>query len=113
MPQRSGAFRHFVTIQEATITRSAMGAEVKTWGELDQVWADIRPGSGREDVSAQQDWSTVAHIVRIRFRTDVTPKMRIIFGSRLFEIQAVVDPTGRREVIDLISTEELDTITAA
>lgn len=111
MPQRAGLFRHYMTIQEASISRSAMGTEIKTWGTLAQVWAEIRPIRGGEAVEAQQDWSTVQCRIRIRHRTDVTPQMRIVYGSRLFEILAVTDPAERREILELTCTEQLDRIT--
>ena len=113
MPVRSGRMRHYVTIQYQVVTRAADGSEVIVWTELDTAWAELRPTGGREAFTAQQDWSTVGQIIQIRFRTDVTPKMRVVLGSRIFRIEAVVDPTERRETLDLRCIELLDTITAA
>lgn len=113
MPLRSGHMRHYVTIQQQSVVRAADGSETITWIELDKVYAWLRPSGGRESFIAQQDWSTVGYMISIRFRTDVTPKMRVLFGSRIFRIEAVVDPTGRREALDLRCIELLDTVTAA
>lgn len=58
------------------------------WGTLELVGHAQRIRGGRADAVA-------SHRIRIAYRTDVTPAMRLASGPRRFVIRAVVDPDGR------------------
>lgn len=94
---RAGQLRHRVTIQQATETQDSYGAVVQSWSTLANVWASIEARTGRETFTAAQVYATADHIITIRHRSDVTPKMRITYGARTFGIEGAVDPDGRKK----------------
>jgi SPP1 family predicted phage head-tail adaptor len=101
-----GKLRHRVTIQNVTITRNTRGAEVLTWSNLATVYADIRTVGGQEQVLASQlEVATLLHTVTIRYRSDITPKMRLAWGNRLFEVEAIIERDNRMRMLDLSCRE--------
>jgi len=89
MAPRLGALRHRVTIEAPTRTADEGGGAVIAWQAVASVWAEIQPKSGREVFESDQLGGRVTHDVRLRFRDDVTAKMRILNAGRLFDIRYV------------------------
>lgn len=108
MALNAGDLDQRVTLQQAVETRDSGGGVEVTWQNLTTnptVWAQVRPLSGREAYRARQVIATATHSVRIRNRSDVTPKMRVVHGSKVLNIEAVQDPDTRHEETVLICTE--------
>lgn len=106
---QSGRLRERVTIQAESVTRDASGEELLTWAEVATVWASVTPGASNERflASAGQRVAEVTHTVRLRFKTGLTPKMRLIWEStRILEIISVIDPDMRNRTIVLLCSEE-------
>src|SRR4051812_27479790 len=61
---RAGLMRERVTLLSKSVTRDAIGGEVITWVEEDDVWADVEQLTGREYFGAQQ----IESEAEIRFR---------------------------------------------
>lgn len=106
---QSGRLRERVTIQTETVTRDASGEELRTWAEVATVWASVTPGASSERflASAGQRVAEVTHTVRIRFRSGLTPKMRLVWETtRILEIISVIDPDMRNSTTVLLCSEE-------
>ena len=104
----AGALRHLVALEqrlEDETTQDATGATVPTWSEFARVYAEIRAASGREAAVAQQMNAEVSTIVKIRHRTDVTPSCRVVYGARVFDVQAILDEDGRSRYLKLMCRE--------
>lgn len=88
-----GAMRHRVTIQQQPDpqTQNSVGEITTARAELATVWAAIEPQTGGEGVEQAAVVAQVTHTVRIRRRTDVTPAMRLLEGTRVLEILSVLD----------------------
>lgn len=86
-----GQMRSQMAIEKATETTDATGAVVQTWSEIGLVWAYIRPLSGRELSDARQVEADVTHEVRMRYRSDLTARMRLTFRGRTLEILGLVN----------------------
>jgi len=98
--------RHRITIQQPTITRGDRGAEVLAWNDVAVVYADIRTVGGQEQVLASQlEVATLLHTITIRYRTDITPKMRVKWGGRVFGVEAIVESDNRMRVLNLSCRE--------
>mgnify|MGYP003597368233 CR=1 FL=1 len=82
-------FNDYVTIQSATVTRDAIGAETLTWATHRAIWCRVGDVSIKEYLAADQQQAK--RIVKVRCYaddvSDVTPKMRIVHGSRTLEIE--------------------------
>lgn len=88
---RAGQLRHSVTIQRAIETRGADGSTAQTWITYASVFAAIEPVSGREYFAAQAEGSDVTHRVTIRYIKGLTTKDRVLFGTRTFDIESILN----------------------
>ena len=102
----AGQLRHCIKIQKQGEGVNDWGEPVHDWQDVCSPWADIRQPSGLSAIKADAQVSIVRTSVRIRFRTDVKPGMRVVHGDRIYDIKAgplAVD--GKRVFIDLICEE--------
>ncbi len=109
---QAGKLQHRVTIQAATETASPSGAKSQVWNEYATVWAAVVPLSGRELVHAQQAQPDVTHKVTLRSggtvtRDLITPKHRLLYGSRVLEILSVTDENENGFVLTLSCMESV------
>jgi len=90
---RIGPLRHRVTIQQQPDpqTQNGVGEITTARTTLATVWAAIEPQTGGEGIEQAAVVAQVTHPVRIRRRTDVTPAMRLLEGTRVLEILSVLD----------------------
>ena len=103
-----GDLRHRVTIQEKAVTIDAYGGEVVTWSTVATVWAAVEPLSGREFLEGRRLENEINHRIRIRYREGLTPSMRVTWGDRAFDVEAVTDRASRRREIWLMCRELVD-----
>ena len=98
--------RHRVTIEQVTESRDADGGVVTAWATLhSKVPAEIVPLSGREFVAAQAAQAGITARLTIRYMAGITPKMRVVHGSDIYNVEAVLpDPTLRRHLTLMVST---------
>lgn len=93
--------------QRITLQRQA-GAAVddigqplgESWSDVAYLWANARHLSGIESIRAGAAVSQVKASMRIRYRAGIDSGMRVLLGSSVYQIEAVI-PHGRREWIDL------------
>lgn len=87
-----------IVIEQAAVTRSASGAEVRTWSAIAGVWAEAAYQGGREMTAARTVHPEADVVWIIRAGRTVTPKMRIRYGERLFDVVGVDDLSDRDRV---------------
>jgi SPP1 family predicted phage head-tail adaptor len=105
---RIGALRHQVTIQSYTKSRDSYGGEVETWTDLHTgVWASVEPLIGREYLAAKQVQAEVSHKVRMRYIAGLLPAMRIVWGTRTFEIESILNVQERNRELVIMATEDV------
>lgn len=101
----AGKLRHRVTLQRATDVTDTFGQPLPTWTTFAVVWAAVEPLTGREYLQAQQQQAETTTRIRIRERAGVSERMRVAWGSHVYDIDAVItDPTNAREMV-LMCTE--------
>ena len=92
----AGSLRSLITVQQRTTAVDALGQPVETWAALASLRAEIRHPSGVEQIKADAETSTVRASIRIRRREDITAAMRLLHGSTVYAIKAVLpDDVGR------------------
>lgn len=101
----AGQLRHRVTIQQLTRVEDEGGGHEENWADVATVWAAIKPMRGSERYEAQQVQSTLTHKVTIRYRAGIKPQMRILYGNRIFEVEAVIDVDERHKWLELLCSE--------
>jgi SPP1 family predicted phage head-tail adaptor len=89
------ALRHRLALERPERVSDEAGGFAQTWVEEAELWADLRPVRGREDVEAGRLAGAVTHEIALRWRAGVLPEMRFRRQSRVFHIQAVID-SGER-----------------
>lgn len=97
-----------VAIQQEVQTDDGAGGFTSTWQAVATVWAEIRPWSiGRNDeiFRSMQIEDRNFYRITIRYMSGVSAKMRVVFGSRLFNIITVVDPDARQDSLELYVAE--------
>jgi len=70
--------------------------------------ASIEPISGREYFSAQTTQADVTHRINLRYVAGVKPKMRVKYGSRIFDILSVSNVDERNRELQLMCRESID-----
>lgn len=100
----AGSLNSRITIQHLTNTGGLdeINQPEQEWGDLAQVWADIRHLTGSESIKAGNDASTVKASIRIRYRAGLTAGMRILHKTTAYEIKAVLPDERSRTYVDLL-----------
>lgn len=102
---RAGDLRHLVTLQSlvaASPDQKATGEPDTTWTDWHAVHAAVEPLRGRELIAAQALQSDVDTRIRIRYRAGVSAAMRVVFGTRHYDIVTVIDPSERHIELQLM-----------
>lgn len=86
-----GALRHRIDVEMPTSVADGVGGEEISWVSAGSLWGAIRPRLGREGVTADKRVGRVSHDVTVRYRSDISPNMRLRLGGRVFEIHAVLE----------------------
>jgi SPP1 family predicted phage head-tail adaptor len=73
-------------LQKPTETQDAAGAVVQAWATLKTVMGSVDPIRASEYFAAKSIGSTVDHEIWTWDVDGITPKYRVLFGTRVFEI---------------------------
>lgn len=91
-----GKLRHRVTIEQNSGSPDSFGEVTPSWSALaSNVPARVEGVAGVETRQGEQIEAVVTDVVTIRYRSDVTPEMRVVHGSRVLNIERALDPDGR------------------
>jgi SPP1 family predicted phage head-tail adaptor len=115
-----GRLRHRISIQQKGPVNTA-GVDTGVWTEFCQCYAEIADLSGREYFAQQQAAADLTTRIVIRWRKGVMAQMRVIGtdsvidppgqngtpARREWDIQSVIDPDGRHEVLHLMCKERI------
>jgi len=104
---QAGKLRHRITLQKPGKVQNPDNGEMEVaWLDLATIWADVVPLSAREFVAAQAMQNAVTTRIKIRYRQDISPKYRILFRGKIFNIEGVLpDPDSGLEYITLPCSE--------
>lgn len=100
-----GDMRQRITFQQEVKTADGSKGFTVAWQDVISVWASVQPLSGREFFQAHQIKAEITHRVKIRYRTDITVKMRIKHKDRYFAIESILDKKERREELEIFCRE--------
>lgn len=88
---RAGELRQRIIVETETMATDASGGALPTYATLATVWAKIEPMDGAEKYNAQQTSASITHKISIRWRSGITAKHRVKYGTRIFRIVSVLD----------------------
>jgi SPP1 family predicted phage head-tail adaptor len=91
---QAGKLKHLVQVQrDVGVSTDTVGSPVRAWQSVRTTWAAIEPlaTSGRELLQGAQITADMTHKLTLRYRATpaITPAMRVLFGSRIFQIGGV------------------------
>lgn len=96
--------KHRLTI-ESLDPGSELEGRPEAWSEFAKAFGEITPLTGTEYQLAQQMQSSVTHRIRTEFVQSVTPRMRLKYGERCFNVQSVVNVEERNRELEWMCTE--------
>ena len=102
---QAGKLNKRISLTALSETTNSFGEQTGSYASYATVWAAIEPLSGRELEHAQQISAEITHKITVRYNSSVTSKHRITYGSRTFEIEAVLNPDERNEQLVLMCKE--------
>jgi len=98
-----------VEIENPVETPDGGGGFTITWQNFATVWAEIIPFTASSRNSERSVNSKLEDVgsfrITIRHLDGVEAKMQVKFGTRLFNIRAVIDPNENKELLELIAEE--------
>ena len=98
--------RRRITIQQPVYSGDGAGGSTVSWSDVDTVWAEIASRrTGGEALFAGKLQAGMTHVVTIRYRADVTAKMRISYDGRLFNIRRVDNVDAADVLLELLVEE--------
>ena len=97
----AGKFTHEITIRNPSTSRDALGGVYGTGTTLATVWAEKQDWTGSEAQENGQDTATLRTKFIIRYRSDVQPKMQVVHGSDVYDIEVVMDYDGSKRELTL------------
>ena len=87
---RAGALRHRVSLQ-------SVGSTYDSYGDLSNSWST--------DATVWELSEVITHRILVRYRASVTAQGRILFGSRVFQIESVRDWQERTIFLEILAKE--------
>jgi len=98
---RPGDLKERIKICEPTYSTGDYGDDVlnppEEWNTVATVWAAYRDLSGREFFAARQTNTEITGEFKIRYRADIKPSYKIIWGNRVLDIVSPRDIDGKRQ----------------
>ncbi len=100
-----GALRARIIIERENPAGHDGGSYDPNWTQVANLWAQIEPVTGRVVRQGERRESHVTHRITLRYRTDISAGMRIVWGTKLLTIQAVLDLGARHRFLQLLAQE--------
>ena len=101
---RAGELRKRVEVQIPFETKDSFGAVTSAWATDSKRWAEVIPATAKEADIADQVTGRVTHKITMRHYPGLSPRHRIKFGTRLFNISGIVnvDEVGVMTIVDAV-----------
>lgn len=98
---RAGSLNSRIKLQAPGQTNDEIGQPVAGWTDVAEVWANIRYLSGTETLKSDAPVSVARASIRIRRRAGLVANMRVLHGSTVFDVRAVLPNAAGNEFVDL------------
>jgi len=73
-------------------SKNSFGEDIETWTTLtENVWCSIEPVSGNEKWLQQERVSEATYKIKMRYRANIKPTMRMKYKNRYFQFLAVLN----------------------
>ena len=97
---------HSIKIQKPTITKGTSGGQIKNWEDYVTRLAFVKPLQGREYFAAKQVQAETSHKVTMWYQPGIASEMRVVFGTRVLEIESVINVDERNIELQLMCVDK-------
>jgi len=107
-----GKSRNKITIQNTDLTTDSHGGYTTGRSTYVTAFANIKPKGGRQifnESTGERVQNPHTYEFVIRYRSGITETMRILFGSRTFDIIKIDDENDYNNYITITATENVGT----
>ena len=109
---RAGQLNRLVAVQQRSTARDGFGQQVETWTTIKPVYAYIEALNGSERAAAQSISTDVSHRFTVRYDAIFAdPRLvatyRVVYGTRIFDINAALNVDESNRTIELLASEGL------
>jgi|TARA_B100001063_G_scaffold78244_2_gene72702 SPP1 family predicted phage head-tail adaptor len=101
-----GQMRNKVVLQSMSPSTDSGGGQSVSWGTATTVWAKVENLSGTENSFGDQIEDRSNYRFTIRYYSSLTPKYRISYNSKTFNIQHIASLMEGKERYQVIQAEE-------
>ena len=101
---RPGELEHQVRLERRAVSIATDDAGSDTWELVDTIWIGLRDVLPSRGEQTEGGFTTATRRARVRmyYRDDIDPSMRLVLGDRVMEITAGPVELGRRAGIELM-----------
>ncbi len=92
-----------VTFQREVVVADNLGGGVRTYEDVVTLWAQVIPISAQDMVSDIGIEAVVNYRIRLRYRSDITSALRILWDEKILTISAVVDVAAKHELLEIVA----------
>lgn len=100
-----GKLNKQVELHSLTETKNGVGEPVPSYSSYGIVWAKIEPLRGDEKESSDQVVAKVMHKITVRYNASIVETDRIVYDSRIFEINSILDLFEKKRYLEIMCTE--------
>ena len=102
---RTSSLKNKVIFQANTPVKGTFGGFTDAWSDFTTQWVQIIPLKGDEKYESKHLKTEVNHKIRMRYMDGINSKMQIIYGTRVFKIDSVINPFERNRTLEIMATE--------
>lgn len=96
MTYRAGELDQLITIQREVRTADGMGGAAVTLSTVaSDLWAHVRPRSGKELASFDRVEASALYLFVVRYRGDIREDDRVVWNGDTYNIRAILTRGGR------------------
>jgi len=92
---RPGELDQYITVQEQVNTPDGIGGNSVAWSDKFDIWAHVRPLSGREVTDYERVNAEARYLFVVRSPVDIKEGDRLVWEGSEFNIRVLKVPKGR------------------
>ena len=100
-----GALDRRIQIGSYTEAKNDSGENLRTWSYGSEIWAQLQPDGGREQLEAEQKVGLIDAIFLIRYRAGITQRNLVKYNSENYDILAI-EEVDRKRYLKLITKKK-------
>jgi SPP1 family predicted phage head-tail adaptor len=102
----SGKYNKRIAVQVVTETNDDYLSKTTAWATNRHIWCSIKPLSGYEKLQAGAISSGVSHRIKTRYDSVLSVKNRLLWNSRTFKIQSIININEANKELELMTIED-------